>query len=366
MRKLDLPHKVCDMTCMWNGFEDLYEWKTGVRVPDHLFFALSGYGNFVYLKHSKADVKRMVFWNTGVIKKMFDFMKDIIRFDYKVIEGRSFDFTLLMAKKQIDEGMPVILGALDMYYLPYYEKFYGKIHIPIHYILMIGYDDHNERILELDCGKQDIQYVPYSDLERAWAVNLPGFSKNNTLFIVRFQENINSLKRIVYEGLKKKSACNLNPPVSFLGIKGLKKLIGEFPSWRIELRKEDYEKALRHFVEYTGNPPMLPPEIIVNDCKIMKDFPNNHTGARDKLAQILMFNAIQYGEERWNESAELFEQTGRLISELTGVITEFLLGTRGNLDIVPDILFEIVQKEEKAYTLIGESFAEKDKTSPNT
>lgn len=358
MRKLDLPHKVCDMTCMWNGFEDLYEWKTGVKVPNHLFFALSGYGNFVYLKHSKADVKRMVFWNTGVTKKMFDFMKDIIRFDYKVIEGRSFDFTLRMAKKQIDEGSPAILGALDMYYLPYYEKFYGKIHIPIHYVLMIGYDDDNERILVLDCGKQDIQYVPYSDMKGAWAANLPGFSKSNTLFIVKFQEDINSIRGIVYEGLKKKSASNIKAPVNFLGIKGLKKLIGEFPSWRTELSKEDYEKSLRHFVEYTGNPPMLPLELIANDFEIMEDIPNDHTGARDKLADILMFSASQYREERWKESAELFEQTGRLISELTSVITEYLLETRSNLDIVPDILTEIVQKEGKAYTLIGASFAE--------
>lgn len=101
-------------------------------------------------------------------------------------------------------------------------------------------------------------------MEGAWAVNLPGLSKNNTLFIVRFQEDSNSIRRIVYEGLKKKSACNLNSPVSFLRIKGLKKLIGEFPSWKIGLIKEYYKKSLRHFVEYSGNPPMLPPR---TNCK---------------------------------------------------------------------------------------------------
>jgi hypothetical protein len=353
MVKLNLPHKVCDMTCMWNGIEDQYEWKTGVRVPDHLFFALSGYGNFVYLKQSKANVKRMVFWNTGVTKKMYDFMKDIINFDYKVIEGRSFEYSLRIAKQQIDEGVPIVLGALDMCYLPYYEKFYNNVHVPIHYVMMIGYDDENERVLVHDCGKPNIQFVPYCDLKKAWAVNIPGFSKCNTLFISRFREDINSIRKIVYEGLKRKSENNLNAPVNFIGIKGVKKLIDEFPCWKTELTKEDYEKSLRHIVEYTGTPPMLPPELITSDFKKMKDIPNNHTGARDKLAQILKHYAIQYNEQQWNESADLFNQTGRLISELTNGITEYLLETKNNLDIVPEILTEIVEKEERAYRLIN-------------
>jgi hypothetical protein len=137
-------------------------------------------------------------------------MRDIVNFDYKVIEGRSFEYALRIAKQQINEGIPVILGALDMYYLPYYDKFYKNVHIPIHYIMMIGYDDDNEKILVLDCGKPDIQFVPYCDLEKAWAINLPGFSKSNTVFIARFREDINSIRKIVYEGLKKKSENNLN------------------------------------------------------------------------------------------------------------------------------------------------------------
>jgi hypothetical protein len=143
--------------------------------------------------------------------------------------------------------------------------------------------------------------------------------------------------------------------VNFLGIKGLKKLINEFPCWKKELIKEDYEKSLRHIVEYTGTPPMLPPELITNDPKKIEDIPNNHTGARDKLAQILKRHAIQYSEHQWNDSADLFEQTGRLISQLTNGITEYLLETENNLNIVPEILTEIVEKEERAYRFINNS-----------
>lgn len=48
------------------------------------------------------------------------------------------------AKEQIDNEKPVVLGCLDMYYLSHYPKFYNKEHIPIHYILMVGYDDEEQ------------------------------------------------------------------------------------------------------------------------------------------------------------------------------------------------------------------------------
>ena len=60
-----------------------------------------------------------------------------------MIEGRSFKFTFSRLKAFIDEGSPVVAGALDMYYLHYYSDLYEKQHVPIHYVLVVGYDDEN-------------------------------------------------------------------------------------------------------------------------------------------------------------------------------------------------------------------------------
>lgn len=38
MRLIEMPHKVCGVTCMVNGLEDLYEHHTGVCLPDCFFF----------------------------------------------------------------------------------------------------------------------------------------------------------------------------------------------------------------------------------------------------------------------------------------------------------------------------------------
>lgn len=352
MKKLDIPHKVCDYACMWNGIDDLYEWKTGVRPPDYLFFGISGFANFVYIKHSRADVKRMVFMNNGLTKKMYDFIKDIINFDYKLMEKNTFKYTLDTAKKEIDKGCPVILGALDMYYLRYYKNIYRKKHIPIHYVLMVGYDDEKEIVYVLDTGRDNEQIIPYSDLEKAMNINVPGFSKKNTLFKINFGESINLVEDIVYNGLKKKADFNLNPPVSFMGISGIRKFIKEFPDWKNELVEEDYINAIKHLLEYIGFPPSLPFRLNSNGNE---ENSCRRAAARDRLANLLKYCSNEYNELAWKKAAEIFDDSGKEITKVSNILTEFLLDKNNNLNKITDIFVRIANKEEKAYKIINDS-----------
>jgi hypothetical protein len=351
MKKLNLPHEICEYACMWNGIDDLYEFKTGIRPPKYLFFGISGFGNFVYLKNSKADVKRKVYMNNGLTKKMYDFMKDIINFDYKIIENNTFKYTLDTAKKEIDKGNPVVLGALDIYYLKYFTKFYKKIHIPIHYVLMIGYNDEKGIVHVLDTDRKDSQIIPYKDLEKAMNINVPGFSKKNTLFKINFANSISSIKDIVYKGLKKKAYFNLNPPVSFMGINGMRKFIREFPNWHKELEKAEFIDALKHLLEYTGFPPQLPTQVSSNGNE-EKTF--SCAAARDKLAILLKYCSNEYNEPAWNETAEIFNESGKEIIKLSNVLTDFLINNKNELNIITDIFLGIAIKEEKAYKIIYE------------
>ena len=38
---------------MWNGIEDIYINKTGEKIPDQFFFAMSGFCSFAYIKTNK-------------------------------------------------------------------------------------------------------------------------------------------------------------------------------------------------------------------------------------------------------------------------------------------------------------------------
>ena len=92
----------------------------------------------------------MVFWGKQIAKYQYEALADIVGFQWQMTADRSFPFTLKRAKASIDEGVPATLGALDMYDLPYYTKFYHKIHVPIHHVLMVGYDDTRKAVLVQD------------------------------------------------------------------------------------------------------------------------------------------------------------------------------------------------------------------------
>lgn len=168
MKKLiEIPHHYDDYECMWNGIEDLYIQKSGEKLPPNLFFVLSGFGSFCYLKTDKADVKRMIAFGDGRTAKMYEFLAPIVGFDYQYSVSSTFERALKKAKKEIDEGYPVILGALDMYYLHYYKKLYHNEHIPFHYVMMIGYDDEIQCIYLHDCGRAERTEMSYHELSLA-------------------------------------------------------------------------------------------------------------------------------------------------------------------------------------------------------
>jgi hypothetical protein len=353
MKILNLPHKKCDYTCMWNGFEDYYEWKTGNRAPEYMFFGLSGFCNFVYLKQKNADCKRMIYWSNGLTRKMYDFMEEIIGYSYKIIEGNSFEYALGIAKKNIDNGNPIILGALDMFYLPYYEKYFNKIHIPIHHILMIGYDEVQRKIYLHDCGKDKIESLDYDNLKDAWNINLPGFSKKNTIFEVQFNNEQNNIEQIVKKGLIKKCEINLKPPVSIFGIPAMRKFGKEIVKWKEEFCNSDYKKVLYHLVEYTGFPPTLPIELIEDEKINKNEIPNNHRGARDKFSDLLNYFSNKFNINELRQSSILFEKSGILIEKLTKDITEYIIKENKNDLTFKEQIMEIADIEEKAYMQIS-------------
>lgn len=100
--------------------------------------------------------------------KMYEFLSPIAGFEYKHFAHKTFEKALARAKAEIDHGYPCVIGALDMYYLPYYEKLYHGEPIPFHYVIMIGYDDETQCIYLNDCGKAETQALSYAELRLAW------------------------------------------------------------------------------------------------------------------------------------------------------------------------------------------------------
>ena len=200
---IKIAHHMDDYVCMWNGVEDIYIRDTGETLPPKFFFVLSSFGGFCYMKTPKSELKRMVALGDGRTRKMYEFLSPIVGFDYKTFEYKTFEKALTKIKSEIDAGYPCMIGALDMFYLPHFEKIYHKEHIPFHYELAIGYDDETQTLYFNDCGRTEIQEISYDEFRLAFDCSYPGLSKPNTVWTIRMHTNKGKYE-IAKEALTKK------------------------------------------------------------------------------------------------------------------------------------------------------------------
>ena len=285
MKRLELPHRMADYLCPVNGLCDVYEWKTGKRIPEELiFYAKAG---FQMISQKRADAPKMIFLGQGSIgKREYEFWKEIIGYEIMFGEGKCFRTTWKEICALLDREIPTILFGLDMFYLPYQQKFYQKQHIPGHVVLMVGYDDENAYIH--DNSKEGVQPVPLSNLEQAWAKSYIGICKKNTYFGINMKSPETDISQIVQKGMD-------------------------------VFAQEALCKIYLHFIEYTGSVlPELPYEISGSRSGII----NPHRASRDKLAQALLKYQGSFGVPGWEDAAYCFECSGQIIQTIVGGFIE--------------------------------------------
>lgn len=347
MKRLELPHQLADFLCPVNGLCDVYEWKTGKRIPEELiFYSKAG---FQMITQKKAAVPKMIFMGQGSIgKREYEFWKEIIGYEIIAGEGKCFRTTWKNVRELLDQNIPVILFGLDMFYLPYQNKFYHKQHIPGHVVLMTGYDEENAYVH--DNSKTEVQTIPIAELELAWAEGYIGISKKNAYFGIDMKHPETDVARVVQDGIVKNARAYLSSPLSFMGQRGLDKFIAEFPEWADIFTEEELQKIYSHFIEYTGSIlPELPYEISGRKSGIV----NPHKASRDKFAQALMKYKCTYGTEAWEEAAHYFEKSGEIIEEIVhGFIADVMVRSFGHSEkYIP--LFQVLRDcEEEAFRKI--------------
>jgi hypothetical protein len=257
-------------------------------------------------------------------------MKDlagIIGFTEKVLEGKTFQFTFSQIQKSLDSGQPVVAGALDMYYLRYYPGLYEKCHVPIHYVLVVGYDDDEQTVFVHDCSHSGVQRITYLELENALAVSVPGMSKKNTVRAFTFPSELPSEIEVAKKGFVFKAERFLNPPVKMFGVPAMQKLSKEIFEW-------DNRKCFEHMATYATAPPSLP-----------KTFENSH-GYRFWQACVLKNLGNKYKISNWIQAASLFSKSGEKIK----ILCQAALSQ--NKQQISECLMEIAGIEEDAYQLV--------------
>jgi len=305
--------------------EDVLAWKGG-NFTDFLLSVVGGMASFAYLKFKSAKPPCMVYWGANPKYLMKD-LAEIIGFKEKVIEGRSFEFTFSRLKDFINNDQPVMAGALDMYYLHYYPDLYKKQHVPLHYMLVVGYDDEPQIIYEHDCGYQAVQKIPYDEFKKSLDVNVSGMSKKNTMRAFILPPKLPTEYEVAKKGFRHKAERFLNPPVKLFGIPAMRKLAKEIFEW-------NNKKCFEHVATYATAPPLLP-----------TSFENSH-GMRLWQASLLRTLGTRYKIDQWNEASSLFKTSGEKIMKLC----EAALSQ--DKQQISKTLLEIADIEEHAYKLL--------------
>lgn len=289
----------------------------------------------------------MIALGDGRTKKMYEFLAPIVGFEYKHYEYKSFEKALKKAKSEINSGYPVVLGAMDMFYIPYFENLYQKGHIPFHYILMVGYDDEKQSIYLYDCGRLELISLPYTMLQKAMNCNYPGLSKENTVCTIRMNEERNKIQ-IAKEALSIKKSSFLNPKAGFLGYKGFQKFINELPTLKDDIGKEEYDKILTNMVMFFGEIPTIPNALKGIDEPDSIEF----KGGFDKMSNILRYLGSETKNDYWTKSSIFFDKCGQVINKISDIIIEYLSGKEDNIDLLPGMFTEVLNNMIDGYKIL--------------
>ena len=249
---LSIPHLPRAGMCPVNGIRDLVHWRSSRDWSNEFVWGLGQGGGFAYLKFNSADPPRQVY--TGIATpRQHRYLAALLNESLTEIENRTFKFSWRKARGAVDNGTPPVLGPLDMFHLPFYEGIYHKRHIPIHYVLLIGYDD--EKAYIQDTGKEEVQEISLKDLQMAWDVNVPCLGKRNRLVVIDIPQELPPTDALICKSIADTCKTMLHPPVSMIGIPAMKKVGSEIANWPEVLGEVKTAKCLLQVCEYLNSPP---------------------------------------------------------------------------------------------------------------
>ncbi len=251
---LELPHRPAPGLCMLNGLRDLIHWRSGRNWSTEFLYGLSGGSGFFYLRHKLASPPRQVYWGAAPPHQHAD-LAELLGAACTVSEGCTFKHAWDQACRALEAGTPPVLGPLDMYHLPYYRHIYHRRHIPIHYLLLVGFDERNAYVYDTD--KADLQAVPLEELRLAWDVNVPAMGKRNRLVVFDIPQTLPPDAALVRRTIADKCRFMQHPPTGLMGIKGMRTLARQMVGWPLELGETAADACLLQVREYLNTPPDL-------------------------------------------------------------------------------------------------------------
>ncbi|NHZ71717.1 MAG: DUF4872 domain-containing protein [Aquificales bacterium] len=141
----------------------------------------------------------------------------------------------------LEAGQPMML-QVDMGFLPYFDFGGEEYHFGGHAVVACGYDADSDTVLIAD--RDDLYPVPMPDLEKARGSKFKPFPPKNRWLTFDFSQKRPSTPEELRTAINNMAALMLEPPISNLGVKGIRKTAVLLPQWSTKLTPDELKWAL--------------------------------------------------------------------------------------------------------------------------
>jgi len=247
--------------------------------------------------------------------------------------ARKAERTLL---EMLDAGQPVMIQC-DMGFLPYFDFGDTDYHFGWHIVVVCGYDAETRQVLIAD--RDGVYPVLMEDLAKARGSTYKPFPPMHKWYIFDFSNKRQPTADEVREAIAEQAKAMLEPPISNVGVKGIRKAAKRALKWPDQMDEDELRFTLFNtfiFIDATGG-----------------------TGGgifRYMFNRFLREAAEITGDARLNESADAFQHIGDRWQEVAAI---FKGGWEAEdpAAMLPETtapLMEIADLEEAAWTRLRE------------
>jgi hypothetical protein len=143
--------------------------------------------------------------------------------------------------EMLDAGQPVMVQC-DMGFLPYFDFGGQEYHFGGHVVVVCGYDPATEQVLVAD--RDGLHPVSLEDLEKARGSTYKPFPPRNQWYTFDFSGKRQPTADEVRQAIIEQVQPMLEPPISNIGVQGIRKTARMVPRWPDSLGAEELRRAL--------------------------------------------------------------------------------------------------------------------------
>lgn len=129
----------------------------------------------------------------------------------------------------LEDGQPVML-QVDMGYLPYFDFGGDEYHFGYHVIVVAGYDPETRQVLIAD-RDLELHAVSWEDLAKARGSTFKPFPPKHHWYTYDFSQSHLPTADDVILSIREVCQGMLEPPISNLGVKGIRKAVNQILKW---------------------------------------------------------------------------------------------------------------------------------------